>query len=82
VQGTIDVSTRSPITPEFLSLRDAATRTGFSVFTFREKIARGELPAYRISDKPGSSLRVRTRDVDALMKPVIPEVVYADRLAR
>ncbi|MBI3213143.1 MAG: excisionase family DNA-binding protein [Mycobacterium sp.] len=76
------MSTRSPITPEFLTLKEAAIRTGFSVFTFREKIASGELPAYRISEKPGSSYRVRTRDVDALMKPVIPEVIYADRAAR
>lgn len=68
-----------PTTPEFISLQDAATRTGFSVFTFRELIAAGELPAYRLSDKPGSSYRVRIRDVDALMKPVIPEAVYADR---
>ena len=59
-------------TPHFISLQDAATRTGFSVFTFREKIASGELPAYRLSDKPGSAIRVKIADVDALMKPLIP----------
>jgi excisionase family DNA binding protein len=60
-------------------LQDAATRTGFSVFTFRELVAEGRLPAYRISDKPGSAIRVKVADVDALMKPVIPVEVYADR---
>lgn len=73
------MSNHRPTTPEFISLKDAAARTGFSVFTFRDKIAAGELPAYRLSDKPGSQMRVRVRDVDALMKPVIPDAVYADR---
>lgn len=67
----------SPTTPEFISLKDAAARTGFSVFTFRELVNAGKLPAYRLSDKPGSAIRVRIRDVDALMQPVIPEAVYA-----
>jgi excisionase family DNA binding protein len=49
------------------------------VDTFREKIASGELPAYRLSDKPGSAIRVKLADVDALLKPVIPESVYAGR---
>ncbi|MGJ6122973.1 excisionase family DNA-binding protein [Mycolicibacterium sp. Y3] len=65
--------------PHFISLRDAATRTGFSVFTLRDKIASGELPAYRLSDKPGSAIRVKVADVDALMKPVIPTEIAASR---
>lgn len=73
------MSNHRPTTPEFISLQDAAARTGFSVFTFREKVAAGVLPAYRLSDKPGSAIRVRIRDVDALMKPVIPAAVYADQ---
>jgi excisionase family DNA binding protein len=72
------MSTR-PIAPEFISLKDAAARTGFSVFTFRDLVNTGRLPAYRLSDKPGSAIRVKTRDVDALLKPVIPIAVYADR---
>ncbi len=68
-------------TPHFISLQDAATRTGFSVFTFREKIASGELPAYRLSNKPGSAIRVKVADVDAMMKPLIPAEIYADRQA-
>lgn len=70
------------IHPDFESLRSAAGRTGFSVDTFRDKIARGELPAYRLSDKPGSAIRVKVADVDALLKPVLPAAVYADRAAR
>lgn len=65
--------------PHFISLQDAATRTGFSVFTFREKIASGELPAYRLSNKPGSAIRVKLADVDAMMKPLIPADIQATR---
>ena len=72
----------SIITPEFLSLKDAATRTGFSVFTLREKVNSGELPAYRLSGKPGAQMRVKRADVDALLEPVIPPAIYAERLAR
>lgn len=66
-------------TAEWESLHAAAARTGFSVFTFREKVTNGELRAYRISDKPGAAIRVRLADVNALMRPVIPTEVYADR---
>jgi excisionase family DNA binding protein len=75
------VSAKTTATPHFISLHDAATRTGFSVFTFREKIASGELAAYRLSDKPGSAIRVKVADVDALMKPLIPAEIYAHRQA-
>ena len=51
------------------------------MFTFREKNASGELPAYRLSDKPGSAIRVKVADVDAMMKPLIPAEIYADRQA-
>jgi excisionase family DNA binding protein len=67
---------------EFESLRNAATRTDYSVDTFRELINAGKLRAYRISDKPGSAIRVKRSDVDALMKPLLPEAIYADRAGR
>lgn len=73
------MSTRTTPTAEYESLRSAAARTGYSVFTFREKIASGELPAYRLSDKPGSALRVKVADVNALLKPVIPAEIQAAR---
>lgn len=65
--------------PEFESLQSAARRTGFSVFTYRDKIAAGELAAYRLTEKPGSQIRVRVADVNALMKPLIPDQISADR---
>lgn len=65
--------------PEYESLKGASARTGISVWTFREKIASGELRGYRFSEKPGSAIRVKRTDVDALFKPVIPNAVYADR---
>lgn len=68
--------------PDYESLRDAAARIGFSIDTLRDKVNRGELRAYRLSDKPGSSIRVRRTDVDALLKPFLPESIYADRAAR
>lgn len=70
-------STRSTVTPEYERLSDAAARTGISVITLRRQIASGELPAYRLSTRPGSAYRVRCRDVDALLMPVIPTEVYA-----
>jgi excisionase family DNA binding protein len=68
--------------PEFESLKTAAARTEISVWTLREKIARGELRAYRFSDKPGSAIRLKRADVDSLFKPVIPDAIYADRAAQ
>jgi excisionase family DNA binding protein len=68
--------------PEFISLKDAASRTGFSVFTLRDKVNSGDLPAYRMSGKPGAQMRVKIADVDALLEPVIPPAIYAERLAR
>ncbi|CAN3128607.1 Helix-turn-helix domain-containing protein [Mycobacterium sp. smrl_JER01] len=67
------------VTPEYESLRNAAARTGFSVYKFRDLVTSGALTAYRLSDKPGSAIRVRVRDVDALMKPVIPAEITASR---
>lgn len=66
------MSAKSAITPEFVSLRDAAVYSGYSVETLYAKITSGELPAYRITDSPNASLRVRIRDIDAMMKPVVP----------
>ena len=69
----------SASTPKYESLKRASARTEISVWTFREKIARGELRAYRFSDRPGAAIRVLCADVDALFQPVIPDAVYADR---
>ena len=66
-------------TPEFESLKSAAARTEISVWTLRDKVASGELRAFRFSHKPGSAIRVKRTDVDALFTPVIPESVYGTR---
>jgi excisionase family DNA binding protein len=66
-------------TPVFITLKDAAARTGFSAWSIRDLVNTGKLPAYRISDKPGSAIRVKVADVDALMKPVIPAEIAAAR---
>ena len=66
------MSAKSTITPEFVSLRDAAVYSGFGVDTLHAKVTSGELPAYKITDAPNAALRVRLRDVEALLKPVAP----------
>lgn len=70
---------KKPLEPIFVPLQHAADVTGFSVFTLREKVASGELPGYRMSEKPGSAIRVRMSDVMALMKPVVPSTISASR---
>jgi excisionase family DNA binding protein len=73
------MSTANSPSPEYESLKCAAARIGFSAEALRRKVDSGELPAFRISDKPGSGIRVKRTDVDALLKPVIPDAIYANR---
>jgi excisionase family DNA binding protein len=70
------------LAPDYESLKSAAARTEISVWTLREKIANGELRAYKFSDKPGAAIRLKRADVDALFRPVIPEAIYANRHPR
>ena len=63
----------------YTSIKGAAARINVSEFTIRDLINLGKLPAYRFSDKPGSAIRVKIADVDALMKPVLPESIQAAR---
>ena len=75
------MSTRkSPADPptEYESVRGVSGRTGYSQFFIRELIAEGKLPAYRVSDKPGSTIRVKRSDVDNLFQRLIPAKIYAD----
>ncbi len=48
----------------------------------RNLIARGDLPAYRVSDRPGSAIRIRVSDVIALLQPVIPKSVLEEARSR
>lgn len=74
--------TTPPRSREYLSLREAAEYTGYSVFTLRDLVTSGRLPAFRLHDKPGSAFRVRVRDIDALMQPVIPAEIAASKAVR
>ncbi|MEV6660628.1 helix-turn-helix domain-containing protein [Nocardia fluminea] len=51
-----------------LSLAEAATRTGVSVYTLRRWIRAGRLPAVRIGPR---MIRVTVADLDALTRPVV-----------
>jgi excisionase family DNA binding protein len=48
-----------PPARQYLSVKHSAEYADCSVFTIREKVDSGELPAYRLSDKPGSSIRIK-----------------------
>lgn len=69
----------APASPVFESLHNAAGRLGYSIHTMRELVNSGRLRAYRLSDKPGSAIRVKIADVDALMQPVIPDAIAGSR---
>lgn len=74
------MATTTPlVSPKYVQMRDAMSYTGLSQFTLRNKVAAGELPAYRASDKPGSVYLFKISDLDALMKPVIPAAITASR---
>lgn len=64
---------------KYLQIRAAENYTGLSVHTLRAKVASGELPAYRASDKPGASYLFKISDLDAMMKPVLPQEILASR---
>lgn len=80
--NTVPKAPKTSVGPTFISLYAAGDRIGYGIHTMRDKVATGELRAYRISDKPGSAIRVKVADVDALMKPVIPAEVYPDATGR
>lgn len=52
----------------WLSIADAARRTGTSVWTVRRRIADGSLPASRVGR--GRLIRIRASHVDALMRRI------------
>ncbi|MGH3556423.1 helix-turn-helix transcriptional regulator [Mycobacterium sp.] len=56
-----------------IGLVEAGKRLGLSRWVVRDRIDAGLLPAYRTG--PKSALRVRVRDVDALLTRVTPESV-------
>lgn len=72
-------TTTAPISPKYVQMKAATNYTGLSRFTIYDKVASGELPAYRASDKPGAVLLFKLSDLDALMKPVVPAAIAASR---
>ncbi|GAC68859.1 helix-turn-helix domain-containing protein [Gordonia soli] len=63
------------------SIPQAAKRTGYSTWTLRELISEGRLPAYRLSNKPKSHIRLKVSDVDAMFSAMIPIEVYGTNSA-
>jgi hypothetical protein len=61
-----------------IGLREAGLRIGLSRWVVRERVDAGLLPAYRTGG-PHSELRVRVRDVDALLTRVEPKRSAAQR---
>lgn len=53
-----------------IGLREAGQRVGMSRCTIHRRILDGQLPGYRTGIGRTSPLRVRVRDVDALLTPV------------
>jgi len=51
----------------WLTMNDAAARTGYTVRTLERYIAAGRLPAYK---GPGGHLRLKSTDVDGLFVAV------------
>lgn len=51
----------------YISLQQMADKYGLSVKSCRRMVATGALPAFRIGERV---IRVRERDVEALMQPV------------
>ncbi|MDR2929894.1 MAG: excisionase family DNA-binding protein [Propionibacteriaceae bacterium] len=52
----------------WLTLKDAAHYTGASMDTLRRRISDGQLRAYRVGRS--HMVRLKTSDLDALMKPI------------
>lgn len=62
------MATRKTRTGEWITIADAAVELGTCTKPFRRRIADGTLPARRINGT--SAIRVRRRDVQALLKPI------------
>ncbi|MCZ4534236.1 excisionase family DNA-binding protein [Gordonia terrae] len=75
----------APTTPstagtQWETIAQACERTGFADGTIRDLINSGRLPAYRLSDRPRSRLRLKVAEVDALMQPFIPSENYVGKV--
>jgi excisionase family DNA binding protein len=66
------------VTPEWISLREAAKIYAVSTYTLRRRISSGDLPAVKLGYK---LIRVRIKDLDKLF-PAIPTDRPEDRYRR
>ena len=66
------------VTPEWISLREAAKIYAVSTYTLRRRISSGDLPAVKLGYK---LIRVRITDLDKLF-PAIPTTRPEDRYTR
>mgnify|MGYP003619675459 CR=1 FL=1 len=64
------MSTAPTITPEFLSVADAAKLLAVSDRTLRRHIEHGRIPVYKVA---GTAVRLRVSDVRALAQPIDPD---------
>lgn len=62
----------------YVSINEAAHRWGVGADLVRERIAAGELRAYRLGKGPGRAIRIKVSDLDKLLVPVVPDGVYDD----
>lgn len=64
------MSKKPESTSDVLSVQQAADRLGVTHYTIRDRIADGQLPAYRLGAAPGAAIRIKISDVDALLQRI------------
>lgn len=60
-------TTQTTARREWLTLQEAADRTGLTTRTIRRYVATGQVTGWRVGTK---SIRVTATDVDALFRPI------------
>lgn len=54
----------------FIPLQDAAEHLSISTKTLRRMIAAQEIPAYRVGNRPGASIRLKISEIEAVLYPM------------
>lgn len=62
----------------FFSINEAAARCGVSRYAIRDAIDRGELRAYQV----GKLIKLDPADVENFIRPIVPQHVSSDVVAR
>lgn len=57
--------------PDLVSIAEAAERLGVATRTIRDRIADGQLPAFRVGQARGAMIRIKVADLDALLHPIV-----------